>query len=430
VLLDLRMPGIDGFEVFHQAHTWDCSLPIIILTAYGNIRDAVQLIKAGAYDYLTKPFSHRELLAILQSACKESRNRRTDKKDLRKIEDTTSQSLTEKMGNSERIKQLQSEVECVAPTDFAVLITGETGVGKELVAKAIHDHSTRNKGPFVPVDCGAIPSTLIESELFGYEKGAFTGADKRRLGKFEAAENGTLFLDEIGNLPLEMQSRLLRALQEKQIFRVGGVNPIAVNLRIVAATNEALDPEGREGAFRLDLYHRLGEYIIEIPPLRERKEDILFLAKYFIELTSHELGKEVCKLTEEAQDLLLAYDWPGNVRELRNSIRKAVLLCDTDIMGEHLNIRRYLPTQKRNMLQQHSSSDEWKLRDKGEFSLRDIVQHNRKTIEINIISEVLQMNNGNMAATARTLQVDYKTIFTKVKQYGLQQLCKNDGNCM
>ncbi|RLB04397.1 MAG: sigma-54-dependent Fis family transcriptional regulator, partial [Deltaproteobacteria bacterium] len=247
--------------------------------------------------------------------------------------------LRELMGPSDAVNRLISEVSRVAKSDFTVVIFGETGTGKELVARAIHHASTRSMGPFVPVDCGAIPETLLESELFGHEKGAFTGAEHQKPGKFEAAKGGTLFLDEISNMPLGSQAKLLRVLQEKTLYRVGGTKPVNVDVRLLVASNKDLEAEVTSGSFRRDLLYRLNEFTIRIPPLRERKDDILYLANRFLDITNMELKKSVRGFSESALEALLTYHWPGNVRQLRSTIRRAVLLADEVITEEHLNLK-------------------------------------------------------------------------------------------
>jgi len=319
-LLDIRMPGMNGFEVLTEAKKLDHDLPIIMVTAFGDVQEAVKMLKAGAHDYLSKPFCAAEVLRSVHDALSGKPPARKPTRLDRGFQPPLS--LLERMGSSAAIQSLATEVARVAPTDFSVLIIGETGVGKEVVAQAIHAQSPRSLHGFVAVDCGAVPETLIESEFFGHEKGAFTGADRTKAGKFETAAGGTLFLDEISNLPLAMQSTLLRVLQEKRFCRVGGSTAMKADVRIVAATNQDLSSVGPH-VFRCDLYHRLSEYTIHIPPLRERTEDMPFLIRLFVHETNMELGKNVKGVCEEALRRLLDYGWPGNVRELRNIMRRA-----------------------------------------------------------------------------------------------------------
>ncbi len=321
-------------------------------------------------------------------------------------------SLPEAMGPSEHVRRVVRRVELVAPTDFTVLISGETGSGKELVAKAIHRLSGRKAAAFVPVDCGSIPPTLIESELFGHDKGSFTGAYRTRPGRFEAACGGTLFLDEISNMPLSVQPKLLRALQEKRICHVGGITSKKVDIRVVVASNQELVSLVGSGQFRRDLYHRLNEFNITVPPLRKRPEDIIHLARRFIAMTNEELGKAVAGLSETALELLVSHRWPGNVRELRNVIRRAVLMADTYIQPDHLS----LPDQSHAVesLQLDPAKELAK-----STPLKEIVRRVVMQVEREVLTHILRRTNGNKAKAARILQIDYKTIHKKVKEYGI-----------
>ena len=327
--------------------------------------------------------------------------------------------LRQSMGSSNPICQLARQPELVASTDFTVLISGETGAGKDLVARAIHSLSPRSEGPFVAVDTGSISPTLIESELFGHEKGSFTGADGQHAGKFETAAGGTLFLDEIANLPISVQPKLLRILQEKEVCAVGGTRARKVDFRVIAATNEPLLPLVQSGKFRLDLYHRLNEFSIKVPALRERPEDILCLANRFIDMTNFELNKQVPGLSDEARERLLRYPWPGNVRELRNVIRSAVLLAETTIEVEHLAILDE-PVAAASAA---CPEPHWDF-DPG-TPLKDTVQRVVMQVERDILNRVLKETQGNKAQAARLLRIDYKTIHKKVREYGLA--CADDG---
>ena len=410
VLLDIKMPKLDGMQVLKQSREFISKMPIIMLTSFGSIPSAVEAVRNGAYDYLTKPFDNDELVLrirrTLESCLLKEENRRLRSRLDREL------SLEESMGQGERIRRVCAEVERVAPTDFTVVITGETGSGKELVANAIHALSLRTSNPFVPVDCGSLPETLIESELFGHEKGSFTGADRVRPGKFELASGGTLLLDEVSNLPLLMQSKLLRSLQEKRICRVGGTKHIGVDIRVLAATNRDLEAMVTSGDFRRDLYHRLNEFAIEVPPLRERPEDIMFLAKRFLDMTNAELSKDVHAVSEAALEALSAYRWPGNVRELRNVIRRAVLLADASIAPEHLSIANPPP-------ETNPSHSEPSMEFDYNAPLKHIVRRSVEQVERRVLTKVLERTGGNKARAARILQIDYKTMHTKVKQYGI-----------
>ncbi len=416
VIMDIRMPQIDGISAMNRMKEIDNVLPVILITAYGNIDSAVQAVKLGAYDYITKPFDNQKVIITLRNAlteCKLKREINTFRSNLNnKI------SLTELMGPSDEIKRLVSQVNRVAPTNFTVVLYGETGSGKELVASAIHDLSPRSAFGFVEIDCGAIPETLIESEFFGYEKGAFTGAESKKEGYFELASKGSLLLDEIGNLPMLMQSKLLRALESFQIRRLGGKKCAKIDFRVIVANNERLGNLVSEGKFRNDLFHRLDEFTIEIPPLRKRKEDIIYLAKRFLDLTNKELNKKVEGFSEEAIDCLLNYDWPGNVRELKNVVRRAVLLANTTINLENLPIKNKNSNSGKYNAPANSDFKLEMIHEKG-FSLKGIVKENVSQIEKKIIKDVLKLTGGNKSKSARILGIDNKTIIYKIKDYGI-----------
>lgn len=412
LLLDLRMPGMDGMEVLRRSKELDPSLPVIIITAYADVPGAVEAMRAGAYYYLAKPFEHHEVIRIVRRALVERDRGQRPKNLSSQLKDSLS--LSRLMGQSDAIVQLISNVNCVAKSDFTVVILGETGSGKELVARAIHHTSHRSGGPFVAIDCGAIPETLLESELFGYEKGAFTGAMLQKRGKIEAAEGGTLFLDEISNMPLGSQAKLLRVLQEKKVYRVGGTKSLDVDVRLLVSSNRDLGAAIASGLFRRDLFYRLNEFTISIPPLRERKEDIPYLAKLFLEATNIELGKSVKGFSESAIEALLSYDWLGNVRQLRSTIRRAVLLADEMITEEHLAIKG-VPALNLAFTREIEGMP-WE-----NLSLKEIVHCNTLAIERKVLTNVLEHTEGNKAKAARILQIDYKTIHTKIKQLGIKK---------
>ncbi|HHT9125272.1 MAG TPA: sigma-54-dependent transcriptional regulator [Candidatus Brocadiia bacterium] len=417
VLLDLKMPVISGVDVLKQIKKANADIPVIILTAYGEIRSAVEAVKLGAYDYISKPFDNDEVLITLMRAINDRRQKREInhlRSQLEKI-----MPLPEFMGSSPQIEKVFEQVKCVAPTDFTVVLYGETGSGKELVARAIHNNSPRRNGNFVVIDCGSIPDTLIESELFGYEKGAFTGAETTKKGHFELASGGTLFLDEIGNLSKAMQSKLLHALQERRIRRVGGKDFIDIDIRVIVAGNEKLEDLVKSGHFRQDLYHRLNEFLIEIPPLRKRKADILFLCKRFIDTTNIELNKHVRGVSEAATELLYAYNWPGNVRELKNVIKRAVLLANELIEPQHLPTPVGCDSQTTAVKALHKEVDAIKTGFNKDFSLREIVKKSINDIERKVIIEALIQTGGNKSKAAKILSIDYKTMYYKVKEYGI-----------
>lgn len=411
VLLDIKMPGMDGIEVLKRVKELDENLPVVMITAYANIQGAVDAIRLGAHDYLAKPFDDHEVIRVVHRALAE----RNLKLKLRSLSNRIQGDgyIREMMGPSDVIGQLIYDVNCVVKSDFTIVILGETGSGKELIARAIHEASSRSEGPFVPVDCGAIPETLLESELFGHEKGAFTGAELKKPGKFELAQGGTLFLDEILNMPLSSQAKLLRVLQDKKVSRVGSTKPINVDVHVLVASNLDLEDAVVSGSFRRDLFYRLNEFTIKIPPLRERKEDIHYLVKRFLDLTNKELKKNVEGFSESAIERLTAYDWPGNVRQLRSTIRRAVLLANKMITEKHLDLKTMsLPGLAINL--KKAEGMPWK-----DLSLKEIVQQKIIEVERDVLGKVLKYTGGNKAKAARILQIDYKTIHTKVKQLGI-----------
>ena len=410
LLTDLKMPGIDGMGLLRRLKEVDPDLPVIMITAYADISGAVEALRAGAHDYLAKPFDHNEVVRVLQRAITEGKLKRKLKNMATQLEDSLS--LNKVMGPSDAIGRLISDVNRVAKSDFTVVILGETGSGKELVARAIHHTSHRMGGPFIALDCGAIPETLISSELFGHEKGAFTGAVNKAVGKFQAANGGTLFLDEITNMPISSQVTLLRALQEKKVCSVGGVRSIDIDVRLLAASNQDLEEAVNTKTFRKDLFYRMNEFTIKIPPLRERKEDIAYLANRFLANTNIELGKGIEGFSKEAMDALLTYDWPGNVRQFRSTIRRAVLLADDVITEKHLDMRE----ENSPLVPLTPDMKEISL---GEKSLKDIVRQNTIKIEREVLSEALKHTGGNKAKAARLLKIDYKTIHSKVKLLGI-----------
>lgn len=410
VLLDITMPRVDGMQVLKEASAADTNMPVIMLTSDSRIASAVEAVKSGAYDYQAKPFDNEELILKVRRAL-ESHQLREENRRLRSKTDRELP-LAETMGPSDQVRKIEADVARVAPTGFAVVIVGETGSGKELVANAIHRLDTRASGPFVPVDCGSIPETLIESEFFGHEKGSFTGADRARLGLFEQADGGTLFLDEVSNMPLLMQTKFLRAVQEKEICRVGGAKHVNVDVRLIAATNRDLGSMVADGSFRQDLYHRLNEFSIRLPGLRDRRDDLIFLAKRFLDLTNVELDKNVHGVSEDALEALLRYQWPGNVRELRNAIRRATLLADTIITPEHLSLGN---SRLRGKPHVPGPGDGFDFTAPLKHIVRESVEH----VERSVLSEVLRHTGGNKAEAARMLQIDYKTMHTKVKHYGI-----------
>jgi len=413
LLLDIIMPGMDGMEVLRQAKDLDRELPVVLITGYADVQGAVKAMKAGAYDYLPKPFNDHEVIRVIHRALADRGLKKEVKELSSRLQENTG--LREIMGPSDAVARLISEVTLVAESDFSVVIVGETGSGKEVIAQAIHQSSLRSKEPFIPVDCGAIPETLLESELFGHEKGAFTDADRQKVGRFESAQGGTLFLDEISNMPLSSQAKLLRTLQEKKIYRVGGTKPIDVNVRLLVASNQDLYELADLGSFRKDLFYRLNEFSIKIPPLRERKDDIPYLAKRFLDQANKELNKKIKGFSESALNLLFSYNWPGNVRQLRSAIRRAVLLAEEIVSENHLEIKRVdVPGMA---FTPKVEGAPWK-----NLSLKAIIQESVNAVEREVLREVLKSTGGNKAKAARLLQIDYKTIHGKVKKFGIQEV--------
>ncbi len=324
VITDIKMPGMSGLDVLHYARQVSPETLVLVITAFSSTEDAVSAIKQGALDYVTKPFDIEKIKLVIRNALERKKLR--EEHEFYKRQYNHRFNAGNIIGESSAIRHIFEMIKRVSPSRSTVLITGESGTGKELIARAIHQNSVRREQPFVAVSCGAIPENLLESELFGYMKGAFTGAVSNKMGLFELADHGTLFLDEIGELPLLIQVKLLRVLQEKQFKRVGGTKDISVDVRIVAATNRDLERMVEEQTFRGDLYYRLNVIPIHIPPLRERNEDIPLLARYFLEKYNHEIGKHFTHISDEAIVKLMSYDWPGNIRELENMIERAVAL--------------------------------------------------------------------------------------------------------
>jgi DNA-binding NtrC family response regulator len=407
VLTDLRMPHGSGLDVLRAARAADGSIPVIVMTAFGSIDEAVQAMKDGAHDFLQKPVDSNHLLLLVERALEQERLR-TENILLRE-EWSRRYGFPLILGESEAIKRAVSETQRVAQTEATVLLLGESGTGKELFARAIHHLSPRRDKPFVAFNCAAIPETLIENELFGHERGAFTGASDRRLGKFELAAGGTVFLDEIGEVPLAVQGKLLRVIEERVVDRIGGRAPIPVDVRVVAATNRNLKAAVDSGGFRGDLFFRLAVFPLEIPPLRERENDIILLAKHFAGQLGKELrGREVT-LSEDACAALRAHIWPGNVRELENAIERACILSDTLVL------------EAKDLGLANTVADDSELLKSFDLSgtLSEAAQRALRFVERQKILEALEASNGNKMQTAENLGVSYKTLLTKIKDYDL-----------
>lgn len=409
VILDLHLPDANGIEVLEKIKALKPQLPVIMATAHGELQTAIKAMQQGATDYLTKPINPDEIVLVVRRALEKS-------KLIEEVGELRSQlkggSLIQQMGSSPQVKKIVEQVETVALSDFSVLILGETGTGKELVAQAIHRQSSREEKPFVAIDCGAIPETLLESELFGYEKGAFTGADRKKEGQFHLAEQGTFFLDEVGNLPLGLQSKLLRVMESKQVQSVGSTKSTPMNVRFVAATNHDLEDRIKRNEFRSDFYFRLAQYIIYLPPLRDRREDIPYLAKKFLSEASLELRKPVNEMDTEFINFLQRYTWPGNVRQLRNIIRHAVL--ETKDLALHCDLVKQLLNDKSVDISIDASYST------AGKSLKEIADEAAKVAERRVITETLRATNGNKSQAARILKTDYKTLHIKIKSLGLK----------
>jgi DNA-binding NtrC family response regulator len=397
ILLDIKMPGMDGIEVQQRIKEVDPAATIIFITAYASVDTAVQALKQGAFDYVTKPIDPDHLSHLVANALKQKDLGRENVKLRERI--SAFQGMDEIVGESPQMKKVYELIQTVAPNDTTVMIRGESGTGKELVARAIHGLSPRKYFPIVTVNCGALPEGILESELFGHERGAFTGAQYRRKGKLELADGGTLFLDEVGNIDMKTQMDLLRVIETKKFTRVGGNNIIQVDFRVVCATNKDLEKAVADGSFREDLYYRLNVFTIIIPPLRERKSDIPILAKYFVEKYARAMNKPITSISAEAMDILVQYNWPGNVRELENAVERAM------VVGRESAIQPdNLPFQLMERNNHNSTSD----------SLSEIEKQH--------IARVLAQNNWNITRSADILQIDRVTLYNKIARYGLKKV--------
>uniref|UniRef100_A0A832G104 Sigma-54-dependent Fis family transcriptional regulator n=1 Tax=Ignavibacterium album TaxID=591197 RepID=A0A832G104_9BACT len=397
ILLDIKMPGMSGMDLLVKLKEYDPDAIIILITAYASVSSAVKALKSGAYDYITKPIDPDELSHIVEKALYQ-KNLEAENLKLKESIDEIARP-DNLIGESHQMKEIYNLIHTVAQTDTTVLILGESGTGKELVAKAIHLNSKRKYFPLVTVNCGALPESLLESELFGHEKGAFTGAHYRRKGKFEMANGGTIFLDEIGTISNKVQVELLRVIETKQFTRVGGSETISSDFRVIAATNEHLEELVKEGKFREDLYYRLNVFNIHIPPLRERVDDIPLLAEYFLKKYTSSMNKKITGISQEAMNFMLRYKWPGNVRELENAIERAVVICRTDkIQLEDL------PFKVSNNALYNEVEDK---------SLSEVEKRH--------IALVLKENNWNISKSAEDLKIDRVTLYNKIKKYGLRK---------
>ena len=404
VLCDIRMPEMDGLEFLKEAQKSGCESTIIMMSAYGTLDTAIEAMKLGAYDYISKPFKPDEIILTLKKAEERERLRRENlflKKEVQK-----EYSFENIISKNERMRQIFDTIRKVAKYKSTILITGESGTGKELVAKAIHFNSDRSNNPFVPVNCGAIPENLLESELFGHTKGSFTNAVRTKKGLFEEADEGTMFLDEIGELPFQLQVKLLRVLQDGEIRRVGDSRPINIDVRIIAATVKDLDKEVREDKFRDDLFYRLNVLPIKIPPLKDRKEDIPLLVDHFIHKYSRELNHPIQEINQEALNCLLNHSWNGNVRELENVIERAIVLTDSNrIAVENLPLEIQSPREESMV---SLLNDELSIKKASRY------------LENDLIKKALQKTNGNHTHAAKLLEISHRALLYKIKEYGVK----------
>ena len=405
VLTDLKMPTLSGLDVLNGVREVDLDTAVIVMTAYGTIEDAVAAMKGGAIDFITKPFD-TDHLCVMVSRALENR-RMVAENSLLREELMADPALENIVGASEKMVEIEKLVRKVSVSDASVLLQGESGTGKELFARAIHRLSLRKDGPYIAINCAAIPGELLENELFGSEKGAFTGAHARKMGKFEIASGGTIFLDEIGDMDIQLQAKLLRVLQQKNFERLGGTKTVDVDVRVIAASNMDLGQLCTEKKFREDLFYRLSVFPITIPPLRERPADISELAEFFIRKYCQELKKPEKNLSKDAIALLQKYHWPGNVRELENTIERAVILSEgKKVTPDHLAIRL-------------RGTDEIQLREGA--GLKEIGAHAQMKAERATIMRVLRQVRGNKRKCAKILKIDYTTLFDKIKRYEINK---------
>ncbi len=431
VLTDLKLPAGDGFGVLRAAKELDPELQVVVMTAYGSIQDAVTAMKEGAMDFLAKPVDPDHLILMVERAI--AQRRMLSEYMLLKEELAERRGAPRIIGEDPQLRQVSQQLHRAAATDATVLLQGESGTGKELFARALHVLSPRADGPFVAINCAAIPETLLETELFGHEKGAFTGAAARKPGRFEMAHRGTLFLDEIGELSLALQAKILRALEEKQFERVGGTSTLHVDTRVVAATNRNLKAAVAAHQFREDLYFRLSVFPIMIPPLRERTGDIPMLARHFVERFSREVNKATLTLAPAAVDELCGYHWPGNVRELQNCIERAVILCDGDtIHSRHLNLSfaprgrsaDAVPAERNGRVDGPEGApagppDPWAQIDLS-GTMGDAVRRVTAAVERRKVEQAMRDAGGNKERAAEALQISYKALLQKLREYGVE----------
>ena len=403
VLIELKLPGQNGMSAMAELQKIKPEIPIIMLAEFADIPSAVKSIKSGAYDFIVMPPKADRLIFTLQRAIEKlSLNQ-----EVKRLNTTVESSMEQLLGVSDSIKSIINKVHQLSSNNFSVVIQGETGTGKSYLAQIIHNMSQRSKQPFVKVDIGAMPDTLVESELFGHEKGAYTGADKKKKGYFEVAGSGTIFIDELENMSLYVQTKLLSVVELKEVTPLGSTKPVPVDVRVIVATNTDLKKSVAEKKFREDLYYRLCEYIINIPPLRERPDDITILAKKFLVEARSELSRSPGELSDEAKWALIAYPWPGNVRELKNVIRRASLQAEGDIIGvEHIEFLHQ---------QENYEAEEITL------PLKELTSRAIRDVEIKAIKKALKITAGNKTKAAKLLQISYRSFYGKMKEYDIEK---------
>jgi two-component system, NtrC family, response regulator AtoC len=430
VITDLRMPGADGMEVLRTASKSHPHLPVIMITAYGSVGQAVEAIKAGAFDYIEKPFEQEAIRIIIDKAIGQAAaNRLAPQQQLYVTSESEQRGKFGLVGQSTEMQSIFAVIEKVADTPSTVLITGESGTGKELVAKALHEQSSRDGGPFIKINCAAIPKNLMESELFGYEKGAFTGATSSKPGRFELADTGTLFLDEIGEIPVEMQVKLLRAIQESEFERVGGLKTIKVDVRLITATNRDLEQEIARGNFREDLFYRLNVVPLQIPPLRKRTGDIPLLVQHVIKKFNERLKKSITGISDDALAALESHTWPGNIRELENVLERTILFCKGDRI-ERADLQLVLAPATTSPSNQSGSmtpvtdaapiDDDLDEHAEISGSLKEVVRAETARVERELIVKALDETGGNVTQAARLLKISRKSLQMKMKEFGLR----------
>jgi nitrogen regulation protein NR(I) len=420
VIMDVRLPGMDGLKTFQAMHEIEAKLPVIVMTAYGSTETAIEATKLGAFDYVLKPFEIPEMLATIEKALEAGRFMRS-RVQVDGAPEATSPDVI--FGRSKAMQEVYKAIGRVASTDATVLIRGESGTGKELVARAIYQHSIRKDKPFLVINCVAIPETLLESELFGYEKGAFTGAVNRRVGKIEQANGGTVLLDEIGDMPFSIQAKILRLLQEKSIERLGGRSPIPVDVRVLAATNRDLEMALEEGRFREDLYYRLKVVTLRLPPLRERTGDVAMLADYFLKRFAKEMSVDSPGMTEGAKKIMVNYPWPGNVRELANTIQKALIFSrGAPISGEEMSqaLRGESTQRELSTERDDEAVRQWVRRSLAQGNSDKVFSDVVDRFSGLLITEALNLTGGNRSQAAKLLGLSRPTLLAKIEKYGIK----------